>query len=65
MSDKINIFLLDDSNNIIKTFIFVKPNSFEALLKTIREQVKIQIEDYDIIYYSGKFKEVKIDNDED
>ena len=64
MVDKICLFLIDDSNIILKTFNIIKPNSFNDLLKSIENLFKIPIEDYEIFYYLDKLKETKINNDE-
>ena len=64
MVDKICLFLIDDSNIILKTFNIIKPNSYNDLLKSIENLFKIPIEDYEIFYYLDKLKETKINNDE-
>ena len=54
------IFILDDLNNIKEQLSILKPKSFEQFTKEIN--MKFQIFSYDIFIVDKDNKEIKIDN---
>ncbi len=64
MSEKLNIFLLDKSNNIIEDVIISRPKSYEDLIKSINKTIKKLYQNFIIFYKTKNDKEIKIDNNE-
>ena len=64
MSDKLKLFLLDDSTNIIAEANIKKPKSYEDLLKSIKKAFKNIYSDFILFYQSIDNKEVIINNNE-
>ena len=64
MSDKLELFLLDDSNNIIAEANIKKPKLYEDLLKSIKKAFNNIYNDFIIFYQSIDNKEIIINNNE-
>ena len=64
MSDKLELFLLDDSTNIIAEANIKKPKSYEDLLKSIKKTFQNIYHDFVLFYQSIDNKEVIINNNE-
>jgi len=64
MSDKLKLFLLDNSTNIIAEANIKKPKSYEDLLKSIKKAFKNIYSDFILFYQSIDNKEVIINNNE-
>ena len=65
MPGKIDIFLLDKSNNLIEELSILKPKSYEILNKTLKNNLKNLPEFFTIFYPSSNNKEIEIHNDEE
>ncbi len=57
MSEKLNIFLLDKSNNIIEDVIISRPKSYEDLIKSINKTIKKLYQNFIIFYKTKNDKE--------
>ena len=64
MSDKIDIFLLDKSNNTIEVVNIIKPKSYKELLDKLNLNLKKLPKNFNIFIYSQQKDEIKIDNNE-
>ena len=62
MSNKIDIFLLDDSNNTIEEINIEKPRTYQLLLIEIKNKFHNLSENFIIFYLSQNNKEVIINN---
>ena len=65
MEEKVGLFLLDTSNNIIEEDYIRKPESFSQLLNYIPKKFKELTQNYNIFYLSDNNKEIIINNDKD
>ena len=61
---KIDIFLLDNSNNTKEEIIIIKPINYQELLKKIKEKFKNIKEYFEIFILDKNNKEIKIDNED-
>ena len=62
---KINIFLLDNINNIKEELNIIKPNSYKELIAQIKQKFKIMQDKYEIFILDKNDKEIKINNEKD
>ena len=65
MEEQIGLYLLDNSNNIIKEIYFQKPKSFSELKDNINKNFKEITKNYIIFHLSENNKEEIINNDEE
>ena len=63
MSEKLNLLLLDISNNLLKEKQVQRPKLFDELLYIIHNNFKIIRENYNIFYLSENYEEKMIYND--
>ena len=64
MSEKIDIFLLDKSNNTIEEVNIIKPKSYKELLDKLNLNFKKLPKNFNVFIYSQQDDEIKIDNNE-
>ena len=64
MSNKVDIFLLDITNNIIEEKNIIKPNTFQDLLISIKNNFKQLPESFNIFYQSSNNNEIIVNNNE-
>ena len=60
---KIDIFLLDNSNNTKDEINIIKPDNYKELLKQISQKMKYMPKYYEIFIFDKNNKEIKIIND--
>ena len=60
---KINIFILDNSNNTKKEINIIKPSSYRELLIQLRQSYSNIPEFFEIFILDENNKEIKIDNE--
>ena len=65
MSGKIDIFLLDKTNNLIEEINIIKPKTFQILNATLKNNLKNLPEFFTLFYPSSNNKEIEIHNDEE
>ena len=65
MEEKVGLFLLDTSNNIIEEDYIKKLETFSQLLNYIPKRFKELNQNYNIFYLSDNNKEIIINNDKD
>ena len=65
MSGKIEIFLLDKSNNLIEEINIIKPKTYEILNVTLKNNLKNLPEFFTLFYPSSNNREIEIHNDEE
>ena len=65
MSGKINIFLLDKSNNLVEEISIIKPKTYELLNTSLKSNLKNLPEFFILFYFSSNNKEIEIYNNED
>ena len=65
MLGKIDIFLLDKSNNLIEEINIIKPKTYEILNITLKNNLKNLPEFFILFYPSSNNKEIEIHNDEE
>ena len=65
MSGRIDIFLLDKSNNLIEEANILKPKSYDILNTTLKRNLKNLPEFFTIFYPSSNNKEIEIHSDEE
>ena len=65
MSDKIDIYLLDNSNNPYEEINLKKPNSYQELLTQLKQKSKNLPEIFTIFYFSDNNQEISITNNEE
>ena len=65
MSQRIDIFLLDKSNNLIEEANILKPKSYDILNVTLKNNLKNLPEFFTLFYPSSNNKEIEIHNDEE
>ena len=65
MSGKIEIFLLDQSNNLIEEINIIKPKTYEILNVTLKNNLKKLPEFFTLFYPSANNREIEIHNDEE
>ena len=63
MSDKLDILLLDNSNNLIEEVNIIKPKSYQELLIQLRQKLKKLPKIYMIFQLSENNNEIIINND--
>jgi len=63
MSEKINLCLLDNLNNIIGEIYIIKPRMLSELFDIITKNFKNLSENYNIFYLSENNNEIIINND--
>ena len=61
---KIDIFLIDNSNDIIEEINFIKPNSYQTFLEHLKQKYVNFSESYEIFNFDKNNNEIKIDNEE-
>ena len=63
---KIDIFLLDDINNIKEKMNIIKPNTYEKLMNQLKNKLNNNIQNsYEIFILDKNDKELKINNEEE
>ena len=65
MSGRIDIFVLDKTNNLIEEANILKPKSYEILNTTLKNNLKNLPEFFTLFYPSSNNKEIEIHNDEE
>ena len=65
MSGRIDIFLLDKSNNLIEEANILKPKSYDILNTTLKSNLKNLPEFFTLFYPSSNNKEIEIHSDEE
>ena len=65
MEEKLDIFLLDNSNNIIKEFNIEKPITYQELRMKLENNLKNNIDNFKIFYQSSNNQEIEIHNNEE
>jgi len=65
MSAKIDIYLLDKTNNLIEEINILKPKTYEILNITLKNNLKNLPEFFTLFYPSADNKEIEIHNDEE
>ena len=65
MSGKINIFLLDKSNNLVEEIDIIKPKAYEHLNTTLKTNLKKLPEFFTLFYLSSSNKEIEIHSNEE
>ena len=65
MTDKIDLYLLDNLNNIVEESYIIKPMMFPELLDIIPKKFKNLSEYYNIFYLSENNNEIIINNDDE
>ena len=65
MSEKMDLFLLNELNNIIEEKNFNRPKSFQELKNLINKNFNNITQSYIIFYQSKENKEIEINNNED
>ena len=65
MSGRIDIFLLDKTNNLIEETNILKPKSYDILNTTLKNNLKNLPEFFTLFYPSSNNKEIEIHNDEE
>ena len=61
---KIDIFLIDNSKDIIEEINFIKPNSYQKFLEQIKQKYDNFSENFEIFKLDNSNKEIKIANEE-
>jgi hypothetical protein len=61
---KIDIFLVDSSNNIIEEINFIKPITYQKFLEQLKQKYDNFSEKYEIFNLDKSNKEIIIDNEE-
>ena len=59
-----DIFILDNLNNIKEQTNMIKPRTYQALLDQINHKFKILPENYDIYILDKNHKEIRINNED-
>ena len=63
---KIDIFLLDNINNIKEKMNIIKPNTYEKLMNQLKNKLNNNIQNsYEIFILDKNDKELKINNEEE
>ena len=65
MSAKIDIYLLDKTNNLIEEINIIKPKTYEILNITLKNNLKNLPEFFTLFYPSADNREIEIHNDEE
>ena len=65
MSGRIDIFLLDKTNNLIEETNILKPKSYDILNTTLKNNLKNLPEFFTLFYPSSNNKEIEIHSDEE
>ena len=65
MMDNIDIFLLDNTNNIIEEINIIKPETYQQLNIELKNNFKNLPENYTLFYPSSNNNDIEIHNDED
>ena len=65
MSGKIDIFLLDKTNNLIEEINIIKPKTYQILNATLKNNLKNLPEFFTLFYPSANNREIEIHNDEE
>jgi len=61
---KIDLYLIDNSNNIIEEINLIKPNTYQEFLEELRQKYQNFIKYYEIFKLDNNNKEIKINNEE-